>query len=134
MSFVFTVIFHFLFFFFLMIRRPPRSTRTDTLFPYTTLFRSPRRPHGDDQWISAGTRKQHGASIRSGKRRGLHRLAHPHCRASALFGPRPVDPRPDYPRRRPGAVALGDRPFSPYPSAAYFVSPRDAPRHRHSVG
>src|SRR3546814_16980262 len=26
--------------FFLMIRRPPRSTRTDTLFPYTTLFRS----------------------------------------------------------------------------------------------
>src|SRR3546814_6821216 len=30
----------FLLFFFLMIRRPPRSTRTDTLFPYTTLFRS----------------------------------------------------------------------------------------------
>src|SRR3546814_15742650 len=34
------------FVFFLMILRPPRSTRTDTLFPYTTLFRSsrPRRP------------------------------------------------------------------------------------------
>src|SRR3546814_17223865 len=30
----------FVLFFFLMIRRPPRSTRTDTLFPYTTLFRS----------------------------------------------------------------------------------------------
>src|SRR3546814_7227319 len=30
----------FVFFFFLMIRRPPRSTRTDTRFPYTTLFRS----------------------------------------------------------------------------------------------
>src|SRR3546814_14160835 len=36
-----------------MIRRPPRSTRTDTLFPYTTLFRSPggariadRKPYG----------------------------------------------------------------------------------------
>src|SRR3546814_2009006 len=29
-------------FFFLMIRRPPRSTRTDTLFPYTTRFRSRR--------------------------------------------------------------------------------------------
>src|SRR3546814_15478337 len=28
------------FFFFLMIRRPPRATRTDTLLPYTTLFRS----------------------------------------------------------------------------------------------
>src|SRR3546814_17860516 len=41
--------------FFLMIRRPPRSTRTDTLFPYTTLFRSecaegreiPGRPGGE---------------------------------------------------------------------------------------
>src|SRR3546814_17777029 len=32
--------FAFVIFFFLMIRRPPRSTRTDTLFPYTTLFRS----------------------------------------------------------------------------------------------
>src|SRR3546814_11638352 len=31
------------YFFFLMIRRPPRSTRTDTLFPYTTLFRSRAR-------------------------------------------------------------------------------------------
>src|SRR3546814_12463735 len=30
--------------FFLMIRRPPRSTRTDTLFPYTTLFRSWKWP------------------------------------------------------------------------------------------
>src|SRR3546814_2698582 len=40
----------FIHFFCLMIRRPPRSTRTDTLFPYTTLFRSPavplRRPGG----------------------------------------------------------------------------------------
>src|SRR3546814_7621746 len=31
-------------FFFLMILRPPRSTRTDTLFPYTTLFRSEAQP------------------------------------------------------------------------------------------
>src|SRR3546814_8078316 len=30
-------------FFVLMIRRPPRATRTDTLFPYTTLFRSPAK-------------------------------------------------------------------------------------------
>src|SRR3546814_6145714 len=29
-----------------MIRRPPRSTRTDTLFPYTTLFRSLHGAHG----------------------------------------------------------------------------------------
>src|SRR3546814_1194476 len=37
----------YLYFFFLMIRRPPRSTRTDTLFPYTTLFRSDRRVRPD---------------------------------------------------------------------------------------
>src|SRR3546814_14613290 len=40
--------------FFLMIRRPPRSTRTDTLFPYTTLFRS-----GDD--IVGAHRRDHRA-------------------------------------------------------------------------
>src|SRR3546814_8765002 len=36
-------------FFFLMRRRPPRSTRTDTLFPYTTLFRSVHRVGVFDQ-------------------------------------------------------------------------------------
>src|SRR3546814_21037818 len=36
-------------FFFLMIRRPPRSTRTDTRFPYTTLFRSVRLVHLDQR-------------------------------------------------------------------------------------
>src|SRR3546814_19791098 len=45
-------------FFFLMIRRPPRSTRTDTLFPYTTLFRS---------------RCRRLARIRAAGRDGLHR-------------------------------------------------------------
>src|SRR3546814_10041274 len=40
---VFLTVLVFLYFFFLMIRRPPRSTRTDTLFPYTTLFRSSTR-------------------------------------------------------------------------------------------
>src|SRR3546814_15141323 len=41
-----------------MLRRPPGSTRTDTLFPYTTLFRSPYRlefrvidPQGDVRWL-----------------------------------------------------------------------------------
>src|SRR3546814_10290213 len=65
----------FFIFCFLMIRRPPRSTRTDTLFPYTTLFRSgaaadgplsdrhhvrrrtarlDRRRDGDGRWRAAG--------------------------------------------------------------------------------
>src|SRR3546814_3687014 len=38
-----------------MIRRPPRSTRTDTLFPYTTLFRSATSPwlrHGEGQFVA----------------------------------------------------------------------------------
>src|SRR3546814_21164482 len=37
-------------FFFFMIRRPPRSTRTDTLLPYTTLFRSTQEPRGTLLW------------------------------------------------------------------------------------
>src|SRR3546814_14874314 len=41
-------------FVFLMIRRPPRSTRTDTLFPYTTLFRS-TASRGGSRCSRAGT-------------------------------------------------------------------------------
>src|SRR3546814_5583748 len=39
-----------------MIRRPPRSTRTDTLFPYTTLFRS-RTAQGDPEGARRGRRR-----------------------------------------------------------------------------
>src|SRR3546814_1528511 len=43
-----------------MIRRPPRSTRTDTLFPYTTLFRSdgPAAGSGDEIIVTANKRSQ----------------------------------------------------------------------------
>src|SRR3546814_6712951 len=60
-----------------MIRRPPRSTRTDTLFPYTTLFRSVL---AEDRWIEIrqigenGTVNAHIINHRvawSGKRDGL---------------------------------------------------------------
>src|SRR3546814_13495404 len=48
----------FVFFFFLMIRRPPRSTRTDTLFPYTTLFRSQHeRPEQQQRGAQAAARR-----------------------------------------------------------------------------
>src|SRR3546814_3438577 len=40
--------------FFLMIRRPPRSTRTDTLFPYTTLFRSRDPSSHSWMWVQTG--------------------------------------------------------------------------------
>src|SRR3546814_18400739 len=75
----------FVLFFFLMIRRPPRSTRTDTLFPYTTLFRSGRRadarphhrdpqghprpvrgaPPGDDHRPGAGRSEEHTSELQS---------------------------------------------------------------------
>src|SRR3546814_6098564 len=45
--------------FFLMIRRPPRLTRTDTLLPYTTLFRS-RKPPCRASGIVAFARPRHG--------------------------------------------------------------------------
>src|SRR3546814_15643817 len=73
---------------FLMIRRPPRSTRTDTLFPYTTLFRSAgriacprcevdlvhpridrgqhaRRPTGDDRCADERRSEEHTSEIQS---------------------------------------------------------------------
>src|SRR3546814_15715044 len=48
--------------FFLMIRRPPGSTRTDTLFPYTTLFRAGRARRGD----GGGGRRGHGGQKQGG--------------------------------------------------------------------
>src|SRR3546814_21149756 len=73
-----------------MIRRPPRSTRTDTLFPYTTLFRSQprlRRAEAADRNLSRGVARYAepqlsvGGGIRAGecrekpvaRRRALHR-------------------------------------------------------------
>src|SRR3546814_10985095 len=56
--------------FFLMIRRPPRSTRNDTLFPYTTLFRS----------IDV-----HGQPLRPGARRVSHRQRYGTMRATLQY-------------------------------------------------
>src|SRR3546814_13645361 len=60
-------------FFFVMIRRPPRSTRTATLFPYTTLFRSRRaiaEPAVDEADRSRGARPAENAfAARRGRQR-----------------------------------------------------------------
>src|SRR3546814_19273115 len=45
-----------------MIRRPPRSTRTDTLFPYTTLFRSDRSCHMESQFTHVHDKPPPGAA------------------------------------------------------------------------
>src|SRR3546814_12035322 len=68
-----------------MIRRPPRSTRTDTLFPYTTLFRAP-------------TAKSHKGA--SGKRRSERPRRHAFGRAS---------------RRRAGSESARTAAFSGFP-------------------
>src|SRR3546814_3361495 len=82
-----------------MIRRPPRSTRTDTLFPYTTLFRSPprRRP-------AAGGPNQ------------PHRRARGECRfGTTVIGGGPLmtnsaDPQGGPPKTDPEALTLRARP------------------------
>src|SRR3546814_18492378 len=57
-----------------MIRRPPRSTRTDTLFPYTTLFRSQRARDARRRDRPAARRKPR---RRAAPRRAGRRLAGP---------------------------------------------------------
>src|SRR3546814_2348364 len=78
-------------FFVLMIRGPPRSTRTDTLFPYTTLFRSRRRqlPFGARR-AAADRDDRRGRAVAAGhdpfRRAGLlqdGRIRHPHRKSCA---------------------------------------------------
>src|SRR3546814_6582505 len=72
-------------FFFLTIPRPPRSTRTDTLLPYTTLFRSGNDP-------------------------GHESRAHPRTARPAPAPPPRRDPRPDRRRRPDPGQYLADHP------------------------
>src|SRR3546814_731667 len=104
-----------------MIRRPPRSTRTDTLFPYTTLSRSPARLHpgiavralgdriGDEFHVLLGhgiveaaadqaLDREHGV-VRIGDRLALGRLAD---QALTILGER------DHRRRRARAFGIFD--------------------------
>src|SRR3546814_4795257 len=57
-----------------MIRRPPRSTRTDTLFPYTTLFRS--LADGIDDDLGLAVRAQGNIDRRRGARDQTRQLLH----------------------------------------------------------
>src|SRR3546814_8724115 len=93
-----------------MIRRPPRSTRTDTIFPYTTLFRSRRQRLPDQPAHGSGTRGLRAQELR--RRRDGHQPA---------FGVGLLHPRHRRLRRRPQsggalrrsprrpALAAGDR-------------------------
>src|SRR3546814_13562984 len=112
-----------------MIRRPPRSTRTDTLFPYTTLFRSEgdataRHRHGADPQRERGARE--GRPLRQGldlpehgpgaePRRGPAHLLQPlalRLRGDRNVPWRPAPPpavlRPRRPRRAPDLPLRGE--------------------------
>src|SRR3546814_181172 len=100
-----------------MIRRPPRSTRTDTLFPYTTLFRS---PSDDRRHRLPQAKGRRGADCVGRRPKGEERQAaredgawstplDPHLQASSLYD----SPGVHYGFLEPGAlgtwVARADR-------------------------
>src|SRR3546814_17505291 len=119
-----------MFFFFLMIRRPPRSTRTDTLFPYTTLFRSNRRPGRRVRLGKIDPRPHpHHPGQRHRRSRPLRRDEH--RVPSDAPPPRGTDPRPAdrLPKSRRNSEPPAPRPPQPTPRPA---PPRTStPPHPH---
>src|SRR3546814_2972653 len=99
-------LFMFAFFFFLMIRRPPRSTRTDTLFPYTTLFRSDDLRALRDQ---ADVEHHHTRQEHRRNRPG-HRHAHDWSTRSLRRPARNADRRGDAGAGADGPLAAPSRP------------------------
>src|SRR3546814_20638618 len=113
---------YFCIFFFLMIRRPPRSTRTDTLFPYTTLFRSVRELQHQPGAEDADSRgafldeersgEEHALAAPSGTRLrflddiGHHRRAEDERRDAACGVD---DDQPEQQRHQQGRADLGER-------------------------
>src|SRR3546814_4243099 len=67
-----------------MIRRPPRSTRTDTLFPYTTLFRS--FFYYDRRYCQNTSLDLGSGFLGPGLRNTVHAMAETEARSYALFG------------------------------------------------
>src|SRR3546814_12220771 len=76
-GFAFVTCPEFVVFFFLMLRRPPRSTRTDPLFPSTTLFRSTPTPERLDKWRAK-------AQVEAAARAGFAYPPYGHLKLSAI--------------------------------------------------
>src|SRR3546814_15083494 len=122
-----------------MIRRPPRSTRTDTLFPYTTLFLSDHRTRHDDDAGRDGARPRRLAqqarlgafapeAVRTGDRpagRDGATFRRPRTGQAGLG--RELDQFTEGPhrRRRRGEAAEHNSPANPRPAAR--PSPRQTP-------
>src|SRR3546814_17377806 len=117
-----------------MIRLPPRSTRTDTLFPYTTLFRSHPRPRCPLLALEPAARLGDGACHRRLERVPHHLspgrgLAPPPACTGGL--PQGLDRQPGVPQRparlRPPASARAARPLPSFPSPSLLTTPHHAP-------
>src|SRR3546814_9978165 len=89
-----------------MIRRPPRSTRTDTLFPYTTLFRSACGPCG--QPLPRDVADVHSQPLSVDQRRHHESAGRRPGRVAVLW--RGPGPAPPCALARTGAAAIDDGP------------------------
>src|SRR3546814_20061958 len=120
-----------------MIRRPPRSTRTDTLFPYTTLFRSGQR-RGDRLAAVVGQRAAADAAHAAVARARADRRERPARHAAGLDRvPRAADAAGRLAAAAgalagaaPGARPGSGRKFTGHPRA---YQARPPPRERHGV-
>src|SRR3546814_5793975 len=108
-----------------MIRRPPRSTRTDTLFPYTTLFRSVNdRRAGLNQAPSAIATRNYAAAMERA-RVAAGNLANAQARLQALNGQMAAST---------GAMATATQRFRAAQTAAAAASVSFATRLRGQIG
>src|SRR3546814_2927699 len=98
--------------FFLMIRRPPRSTRTDTLFPYTTLFRALRPGHPRRRLAPVAAQRA-AAELRADRLQPLV----PDASRAALPAPRGRIPHPRHLRDQ-RTVVMNSAPQQGTPAAA----------------
>src|SRR3546814_20581164 len=129
-------------FFFLMIRRPPRSTRTDTLFPYTTLFRSRRAWHEHTKRVHCPDRALPGADRRERQLRDhigprlppLHPSAQARAHSPVHRDHPPLLPDGRTARRGLALYLAGPLPPGPQrppPFAAHPYAPDDRPPPAH---
>src|SRR3546814_16061481 len=99
-----------MFFLFLMIRRPPRSTRTDTLFPYTTLFRSSSGENSRANASRSVSRRWAQRCIFSAEKSAWRKLSFFASRSQPVSSPPAPIARPAISLRREKSLFMGPAP------------------------
>src|SRR3546814_17887287 len=102
-----------------MIRRPPRSTRTDTLFPYTTLFRSLRGLYDAAVRFRPFRRASARRQYRRARDQDLERRGRAICAHVSRFGRADDRPTPTPAAERPPGLLLGTT--QTYPAVPYHI-------------